>query len=502
MEADEKGRLIVVSNRLPLVLNAQEDGTWDARASSGGLISALVPVLRRRGGVWIGWPGTTDATLEEVLPALAAVGEAYGCSFRPVMLTQQEMEGFYFGFSNEVIWPLFHDLFTNCNFQPEYWQVYQDVNRKFAAAVADVLRPGDFLWVHDYHLMDLAAELRRMGRPVHAGFFLHTPFPPLEIFLRLPWRFEILRDLLEFDPIGFQTLRDRRNFLQCVKVLFNVQVKGTGSVVRVQVPPSLSHDGASARQVCAGVFPIGIDFAAAADMAASPEVRARARELKDDIRGRQMILGIDRLDYTKGLPNKLQAFRAALHRYPELHHKVNLVQHVVPSRKEIPDYQQLRLELEHLIGQINGEFTESGWVPIHYMFHNLGSVDLSAYYLAADIALVTSLKDGMNLVAKEYCAAQVDQGGVLILSEFAGAAAQLQRGALLVNPYDIDGVASAIHRAFCMPEKERSERMRLLRRTVRSEDVYRWADAFLGVTSERGAAAVPYPEDYLPSAKP
>ena len=504
MPPGDKERLIVVSNRLPLVLNAREDGTWDAKGSSGGLISALVPVLRRRGGVWIGWPGTIDATRAEVEPALAAVSEAYGCTFKPVMFTQQEMEGFYFGFSNEVIWPLFHDLFTNCNFQPDYWKAYQTVNRKFATAVAEVARPGDFLWVHDYHLMDLAGELRRMGRPVRAGFFLHTPFPPLEIFLRLPWRFEILRNLLEFDPIGFQTLHDRRNFLTCIKVLFNVRVKGTGSVVRVHVPAVGAEAGPGGaipeHSVSVGAFPIGIDFQATANMAMRDEVRAKAAALKADIRGRQMILGVDRLDYTKGLPNKLQAFRNALHRYPELHHRVNLVQHVVPSRKEIPDYQQLRLELEHLIGQINGEFTESGWVPIHYMFHHLGAEDLAAYYLAADIALITSLKDGMNLVAKEYCAAQVEHTGVLILSEFAGAAAQLQRGALLVNPYDIDGVAAAIQRAFTMPEKERRERMRLLRRTVRNEDVYRWADAFLGVTTRGGLAHVPYPEDYLPSA--
>jgi len=505
MTVRDNGRLIVVSNRLPLVLHAREDGSWEARASSGGLVSALVPVLRRRGGMWLGWPGTTDASLSEIQPALTEMGRTYGCDFRAVMLTQEEMEGFYFGFSNEVIWPLFHDLFTNCNFQPAYWQVYQEVNRKFAAAVFDVAEDGDFIWVHDYHLMELAGELRRMGRDVRAGFFLHTPFPPLEIFLRLPWRFEILRSLLEFNPIGFQTLRDRRNFLQCVHVLFNIQVKGSGSVVQLQIPES--HDvaggataGLAGRKVSVGAFPIGIDFHQTADLAARSDVQRKARELKEDIRNRQMILGVDRLDYTKGLPNKLQAFRNALHRYPELHHKVNLVQHVVPSRKEIPDYQNLRLELEHLIGQINGEFTESGWVPIHYMFHNLTAEDLVAYYLAADIAFVTSLKDGMNLVAKEYCAARVDREGVLILSEFAGAAAQLQRGALLVNPYDIDGVAAAIYRAFTMSSKEREERMRLLRRNVRSQDVFRWADSFLGVTTKRGLANVPYPEDYLPTA--
>jgi len=497
-------RLIVVSNRLPLSLTRHESGSWEARPSSGGLVSALAPVLRRRGGVWIGWPGTTDVGQRQVAPALESVRSHYGCTFKPVMLSQEEVEEFYFGFSNEVIWPLFHDLFTNCNFEPRYWQAYQQVNRKFADAIAEIAQPGDFVWVHDYHLMELAGQLRASGLDLNTGFFLHTPFPPLEIFLKLPWRFEILRSLLAFDSIGFQTMHDRRNFLQCVRTLCHVGAEGSGAVVRLRIR---GHEGDDAlldpgveREISVGTFPIGIDYHNVADLAETEKVRAKAEALKKDINHRQMILGVDRLDYTKGLLQKLQAFREALVRYPEMRGKINLVQHVVPSRKEIPEYRQLRLDLERLVGEINGQFTQSGWVPIHYMFHSLKFEDLIAYYLAADIALITSLKDGMNLVAKEYCAAQADESGVLILSEFAGAAAQLQKGALLVNPYDIERMADAIGEGFRMPTEQRRERMRILRRIVRTQDVYRWADTFLNVTVNRELTHLPYTEEYLPRA--
>ncbi len=507
-DSKRQNRLIVVSNRLPMSLTQEADEHWTAKPSSGGLVSAMMPVLRRQGGVWIGWPGTVDASREQVAPALEQAARETRCSFEPVMLTQEEVEGFYHGFSNEVIWPLFHDLFTNCNFDPSYWHCYERVNHKFAEAVANVYRPGDFIWVHDYHLMDIADALKRMGLQAKTGFFLHTPFPPLEIFLKLPWRFEILRSLLQFDSIGFQTLRDRRNFLQCVRALFKLHIDGAGSVVQLHVTnqdPEWStlfdNETAVERDICVGSFPIGIDYQTLAELAEQEPTAAKAARLKDDLSGRQMILGVDRLDYTKGLPNKLQAFRNALERYPELRGRINLVQHVIPSRSDIPEYRQLKFELEHLVGEINGQFTESGWVPIHYMYHSLPFEDLVAYYRAADMALITSLKDGMNLVAKEYCAAQVDETGALILSEFAGAAAQLQKGALLVNPHDIEQVADGIYSAFKMPQLERRNRMRALRRTVRTQDVYRWADTFLTVTTNRDPVHVPYTEDYLPRAQ-
>lgn len=554
-------RTLIVSNRLPVTLSQDDDGRWDARPSSGGLVSALEPVLTRCGGVWIGWPGTTDCPQPEVERALADMSAGYRC--KPVMLEPEEVQGFYQGFSNEIIWPLFHDLFTSCNFDPDYWKTYRRVNRKFARAVAQEYRAGDYIWVHDYHLMELAHELKRLEVQARTGFFLHIPFPPLEMFLKLPWRFEILRSLLAFDALGFQTPRDQHNFLACAHALFDIRLEGSGRIVRVRVrdesvetwcdaavesrrsvtpdtlpkmgefkaavvplrsetrtlpdgTPSVSpashamvvpmprnpvDDTAylrTSRTVQVGAFPIGIDYEAVANAAARDECRAKAAVLRTDLSHSQIVLGVDRLDYTKGLINKLEAFRNALRRYPDLHQKVTLVQHVVPSRSDIPEYRRLRLELEQRVGEINGEFTASGWVPVHYMYHSLDFEELIAYYLAADIALVTSLKDGMNLVAKEYCAAQIKENGVLILSEFAGAAAQLQGGALLVNPHDIAGMADCIHEAVNMPYSERQRRMRMLRRTVRTEDVYRWADAFLGNATPPQAPRIPVREDFRP----
>ena len=551
-------RTLIVSNRLPVTLTQREDDRWEAAPSSGGLVSALEPVLKRCGGVWIGWPGTTECPREAAEHALAAVANGYRC--KPVMLSPEEVQGFYCGFSNEIIWPLFHDLFTSCNFDPEYWAIYRRVNRKFAAVVAQEYREGDYVWVHDYHLMGLARELQRLEVGARTGFFLHIPFPPLEMFLKLPWRFEILRSLLAFDALGFQTARDQHNFLACAQAMFDVRIEGSGPMMRLRLrddvletwcepavtpdalpkvgetrapvvqlrgesrfgegrtqnPPAVSpahygmvvpmprnsFDDASfgrqARTVHVGAFPIGIDYEAIATMAARDDVRAKAAVLRADLSHTQIILGVDRLDYTKGLINKLEAFRNALRRYPDLHQKVTLVQHVVPSRSDIPEYRRLRQELEQRVGEINGEFTASGWVPVHYMYHSLELEGLVAYYLAADIALVTSLKDGMNLVAKEYCAAQIKENGVLILSEFAGAAAQLQCGALLINPHDIAGMADCIHQAVHMPFAERQRRMQRLRRVVRTEDVYCWANAFLGTVATHEAPRLGRREDFRP----
>ncbi len=482
-------RLIVVSNRLPVVLDNVND-RWQARPGSGGLVTALLPVLRDRGGMWIGWPGTSEERpgLDE---ALAAVAHDTGYTLRAVPLSHEEVAGFYHGFSNEIIWPLFHDLHTLCNFDPAYWQAYTAVNQRYARVVAESTRPGDFIWVHDYHLMNVAAELRRAGHNSRLAFFLHIPFPPLDIFLKLPWRFHILRALLEYDLVGFQTLRDRRNFLECVRALFDdVGVRGKGQVLTLRV---------NGRELRIGSFPISIDYEAFERHAAGPEVEALAEELRRALPNRQLILGIDRLDYTKGIPQRLEALRHALARHPELHEHITLIQVVVPSRGDIPEYLDLKTRIERLVGEINGEFTRpGGWVPVHYVFRSLRRADLLAYYRAAQIALVTPLKDGMNLVAKEYCACSIEEDCVLILSEFAGAAAQMQNGALLVNPYDVEGVAEAIVRAFHMPADERRARMRRLRRGVRRQDIFWWVDGFLRAAIATDLSAFPLPADYAP----
>lgn len=463
------GRLVIVSNRLPVSLIREEVGRWKAQPSLGGLVTALAPILRERGGLWVGWPGISeDVDLGE---ATARVGEGIGYELKPVMLTEEETDGYYLGFSNEIIWPLFHDLQNLCNFDPAYWKMYQAVNHKFADVVARDVRKSDYIWVHDYHLMMVAKELRRMSVDCGVGFFLHIPFPPLDIFMKLPWRRQILEAMLEYDLLGFQTARDRSNFIHCLEALS----KGYRHDARRQVFAVT----APGRKVKIGSFPISIDFDGFAREASDGLVANRAKELRRAMPGRQIILGVDRLDYSKGIPQKLQAFADALERFEDLHGNVTLVQVVVPSREDIPRYKDLKAEVEGLVSEINGRFTRSGWVPIHYMFRSLERTELLAYYRAAEIALVTPLKDGMNLVAKEYCAAKLDKNGVLILSEFAGAATQLRRSSLLVNPYDIEGVADAIYQAYNMGMNERRWRMRRLRKSIRKRDIFWWADSLL-----------------------
>jgi len=484
----QRERLIVVSNRLPFSFRRDESGRWRAEPSGGGLVTALLPVLRHRGGMWIGWPGAAEAGPER--GELAAVGADAGCAFGAVALTAEEVHNFYHGFSNEIIWPLFHDLQSLCNFDPAYWRTYCEVNRKYARAVTDNAEPGDFVWVHDYHLMNVGKELRAAGVASRIGFFLHIPFPPLDLFVKLPWRMELLEALLEFDLIGFQTARDRRNFVQCVRALVKgIEIEGRGQVLLAQ---------AGGRVVRIGAFPISIDFNAFMRQAASPDAAHKAQELHRLLPRRKLILGIDRLDYTKGIPLRLKAFHNLLRRYPELRERVSLIQVVVPSREDIPEYHRLRTEIEQLVGKINGSLVRpGGWVPVWYEYRSLTRLELLAYYRAADIALLTPLKDGMNLVAKEYCACSIEEDRVLILSEFAGAAAQLARSALLVNPYDIEAVADAIRQAFHMDKAEREARMRRMRRSIREYDVFWWVDSFLRAAITKDLAAFPLPANYV-----
>ena len=484
--------LVVVSNRLPYALSRAEDGSFSVEPGSGGLVSALRPVLQNRGGRWIGWSGVPSEELGDAGSVFEGARRSYGYELVPVPLSAAEQADFYYGFSNEVVWPLFHDMPSQCRFLPRYWSAYQTVNRRFAEVIARDASADDFVWVHDYHLVLVARELRALGFPAHTGFFLHIPFPPIDLFLKLPWRFPILKALLEYDLVGFQTVRDRRNFLECVRRLLpEAMVGGKGDVRTVEL------DG---RTVRVGAFPISIaaaEFEARGRDAGALEKLRALRAAEPD---RRMVLGIDRLDYTKGIPEKFESFRALLQREPGLHRRVTLVQVVVPSREDIPGYQDQKVAIERLVGEINGQFTRSGWVPIHYIYRALEGVQLTAYYLAADVALVTPLKDGMNLVCKEYCATRSDEDGVLVLSEFAGAAAEMQRGALLVNPYDTEGVADTIRRALEMPRGARRSRMRRMRRAVFENDIYRWVDRFLDAAIARDLHDFPVVEEYLPEA--
>lgn len=486
-EAKEGGRsrLVVVSNRLPFAFRRGAAGEWIAEPGSGGLVSALMPVLRDRGGTWIGWPGAVG-TERELAAALDRAGVEAGYRLVAVPLDDEEVRGFYLGFSNEVVWPLFHDLPSLCNFDPGYWRIYRAVNEKYAAAVAPLAGRGDFVWIHDYHLMEVGAKLREMGNAARLGFFLHIPFPAPDIFMKLPWRKPLLEALLRYDLVGFQTARDRRNFIACVDALVEgARCEGRGSVVTVR-----SRHG-TAR---AGSFPIGIDYNAFLRAAASEAVAAKARELHTLLPRRKLVLGIDRLDYTKGITLRLRAFQDLLERHPDMHGQLSLIQVVVPSREDIPEYDRMKSEIEQLAGRINGQFARpGGWVPVWFEYRSLSRLELLAYYRAADIALITPLKDGMNLVAKEYCACSIEEDCVLILSEFAGAAEQLRTGAMLVNPFDIQGVAEAIREAHGMPEAARTARMRSMRRSIRRHDVFWWVDSFLKAAIARDLTAFPLP---------
>lgn len=467
VSARPTGRCVIVSDRLPIVLTREGGKGWRVSQTGGALLSALKPVLNERRGVWIGWPGVTQEEAPELRKVLAGAIQEGGFSLRPVSLTDQEKRQGYGGFSGEVVWPLFHDLPLECTFSPSHWQAFLKVNRKFARVAARTLARGaggtDLVWVHDHLLMNLAVELKRLGVACRTAFFLHLPFPTPDLFLKLPWRERLLAGLLAFDQVGFQTKRDFANFLACVKAL----------------APS------SPIQTRAGVFPVGVDAQEIEERAARPEVEARLEALRSALRGRKLIFGIDSLDRSQGIPEKLRAFAELLTRHPDLQERVTLVQVATPSRESLPRHAALRAEIERLTGEINGYFGRPGWVPVHYLHRNLEPAELLAYYRAADVALVTPLKAGMHLGAKEFCAANLEERGVLVLSEFAGAAEQLgdrrerHHGALLVNPFDCQGTARVLHRALGLKDQARKTRMRKLRAEVRRHDVSWWAGSFL-----------------------
>jgi trehalose 6-phosphate synthase len=437
-------------------------------------VTALAPVMQKNGGLWVGWTGSDDVMTPSELIEEFSNDQAF--RLQPVFLSREEVEKYYRGFSNETLWPLFHDLLGHSKYDLSNWEMYNYVNQRFAENVGVVLRPNDFVWIHDYQLLMVGKYLREMEVRHPLAYFLHIPFPSLDLFRRLPWKHEIVRAMMEYDLLGFQTLRDRRNFVQCVKGLIpevDITIKRRHTVIK--------H---GSRTIKVGNYPIGIDFKEFNDGAMTTEVAEAAWYLHENIPGRQLILGVDRLDYTKGIPERFLAFERALEKYPELHGNVSLLQIVVPSRTLVPDYQDLRGMLDGMVGRINGRFATHGWIPIHYQYRSLDRNQLLAHYKTCEIALVTPLRDGMNLIAKEYCASSIDHNGVLILSEFAGAADQFSKGAILVNPYDIEGTADAIHQAFNMDDEERKRRMRILRADVKRNNVHRWVRWFMDSMGE------------------
>ena len=462
-------RFIVVSNRLPIVISKEND-QWGIQPGSGGLITALTPILKENKSLWVGWPGTGGKA--PIRKLLDQFGSEQGYKLVGIPLSQQEIERYYWGFSNGTLWPLLHDLLGYCKFNLEDWQTYVAVNKKFARAIKKLNRENDIIWVHDYQLSMVGHFLKKLKVRQPLAYFHHIPFPSLDLLRRLPWKTEYTKALLAFDLLGFQTLRDRRNFVNTVTSLIS-----EASILQRQRNFTLIKYGE--RIIQARNLPISIDFNEFNNAAHSPEVQDAAWYLHENLHERQLMLGIDRLDYTKGIPERFLAFELALEKYPELKQKISLLQVVVPSRTLDPYYQKLKEQLEQMTGRINARFGDAGWIPIHYIFRSLDNTQLIAHYRTSEIAFITPLRDGMNLVAKEYCACSVENNGVLILSEFAGAADQLGEKALLVNPYDIEKTADTIYQAFTMPLEERQQRMRWLRNQIQRNDVHQWLRYFM-----------------------
>ena len=473
--------LVAVSNRLPVDFVVAEDGTESWKTSPGGLVTALEPLMRSSDGAWVGWPGVAD---REFAPF-----ENDGINIVPVSLTDADLEDYYEGFSNDTLWPLYHDVISPPSFHREWWEAYVRVNRRFAEAAAAAAAPGATVWVHDYQLQLVPRMLRDMRPDLVIGFFNHIPFPPYGIYAQLPWRKQILDGLLGADLIGFQRLADAGNFSRAVRRLFGYSTRG----VAIDVPGAGGHH----RRVIAKHFPISIDAVAYADLAKRPEIQARARRIRGDLGDpKTIILGVDRLDYTKGIGHRLKAFGELLEDGSISVEDVTLVQVASPSRERVGAYMDLRDEIELAVGRINGDYSTISHTAISYHHHGYPREEMVALYLAADVMLVTALRDGMNLVAKEYVAVRGDNDGVLVLSEFAGAADELKQ-AVLINPHDIDGMKAAILRAIAMPRPERQRRMRALRRKVFDNDVAAWSSSFLRTLTEGAAVQPGVPDDLV-----
>jgi trehalose 6-phosphate synthase len=448
---------VVVANRLPVDRVVEGDQSqW--RTSPGGLVTALDPVLRQREGVWIGWPG-------DALDSYDAF-DADGLTLLPIEVSPEEIEGYYDGMSNATLWPLYHDVVVKPVFRREWWDTYVTVNRRFADAAAQAAEEGATVWVQDYQLQLVPQMLREQRPDLRIGFFLHIPFPPNELFKQLPWRDDILNGLLGADLVGFQRPGGASNFARLVRLRLGYKTHRD----------KIAVDG---RDVAARAYPISIDFQALETLAKSSEVAARAEEIRKELgHPRQIVLGVDRLDYTKGIRQRLRAFGELIR---DGHVKVEdavFIQVATPSRERLGQYQEVRDDIERWVGRVNGDLGRIGWLPIHYLHSSYPREEMAALFRAADVMVVTPFADGMNLVAKEYVTARYDNTGALVLSEFAGASDEL-KSAFLVNPHDINGLKEMMLAAMRAPRRDLSRRMRTMRRQVREHDIAWWADSFL-----------------------
>lgn len=461
-------RLVVVSNRI-----APPD---DKKSSAGGLAVGILGALKAAGGLWFGWSGETgdgDAPLKK-----QTKGDITWVSFT---LNEEDLDQYYNQFSNAVLWPAFHYRLDLVNYQREAWEGYQRVNAQLAQKLQPLIEDDDILWIHDYHMLPFASELRKLGVNNRIGFFLHIPFPTPEIFNALPPHCELLESLCEYDLLGFQTENDRLAFLDCMSLQTRVFTRGR------------SLHTAWGKTFQTEVYPIGIEPQEIAEQAAEP-LPPKLAQLKNELGSIQNIFSVERLDYSKGLPERFQAFEALLEKYPEHHGKIRYTQIAPTSRGDVQAYQDIRHQLETEAGRINGKYGQLGWTPLYYLNQHFDRKLLMTIFRHADVGLVTPLRDGMNLVAKEYVAAQDPENpGVLVLSQFAGAANELT-SALLVNPYDRDDVANALHRALTMPLAERISRHSEMLEIICENDIEHWQQAFIkdlkGVTPRSDESAL------------
>lgn len=464
-------RLVIVSNRLPFNVSIR-NGRVEFHPSAGGLVTGLASFRESRKQalglpaehLWVGWPGASvDPSLrDEIIRESAARFQSY-----PVFLTEEQMEQFYLGFCNATIWPLFHYFPTYADYRPAFWEQYKRINQLFADSLAEILRPDDAIWVHDYHLMLLPRLLKSRQPQSSVGFFLHIPFPSFEVFRLLPgeWRREILDGLLGADLIGFHTYEYTHHFFQSVLRILGHdcrmgQVMAPDRIVRVET------------------FPMGIDFEKFASAPADAETEVEAREIRKTLAGIKAILSVDRLDYSKGILNRLEGYELFLETHPEYHGKVSLLMVVVPSRIGVLHYDLMKRQIEELVGKINGQFGRVGWTPVVYQYRHVPFKSLAALYAVSDVCLVTPLRDGMNLVAKEYVASRAESGGMLVLSEMAGAAKELPE-AIVVNPNNRAEISAALKEALETPLEEQKKRNRAMQRRLRRYNVSRWANDFL-----------------------
>lgn len=470
---------VVVANRLPVDRVTNPDGTQGFQRAPGGLVTALEPVMSASEGAWVGWHGGIDEELDSF--------DKDGIRLVPVPLSEDDLELYYEGFSNSTLWPLYHDVIVPPAYHRTWWDRYQKINQRFADAVLRIAGPNATVWVHDYQLQ-LVPRLLRLARPdLKIGFFLHIPFPAASLFAQLPWRKQILQGLAGADLVGFQRETDATNFLRSLRRFTDYQTKGR------EATPSLDND---LQNICrADAHPISIDYEQIQRLSRDPQIIARAAQIRHELGNpKTIMLGVDRLDYTKGIRHRLKAYGELL-ADEQLHAgEVCLIQVASPSRENVGSYMELRDQVELMVGQITGQHDTLSHTTLRYLHHSYPMREMISLYLAADVLLVTALRDGMNLVAKEYVAAHQDGRGVLVLSEFTGAADQLTQS-VLVNPHDIDGMKVKIMEAVNMDEAEQAKRMKRMNHHLEEFDVAGWSDRFLSELADINSKSVPAKEN-------